>query len=396
MWDKLKYSGGPLIPNAHVQLIFWGSDWSSTSEPQAASDLTTQLTQLLAGPYMRGLSQYSVYPAKLVSSPTFDPGTDPPPTITTSVIGQYLQSVIGTNGILDFRNDDQLLYLVVTQNSSWEKPDDGGFHFFDQLDGKTFHWAWISTDSSAFASHEIIEACTNPEASGWLQPENANEAADICLDTSANKFDEGVLAATYWSNVDGSCILPRHVARIKVADASGDRCVGPHVGGFTRFTVSVVLEPAWIDQTGLALDNPKYTWTFDSAVAAPVGATSGSSIELRWLAPATLQKIGVTVTTDNGVVLAAKVTIQNVLDDKETAMVERMCVLRKLIETTALLPPPLPDPEGPIIATVLPTPAEIGRLRSMIAQMGQIVEQIGKISVQRRPATDRAISAEVS
>jgi hypothetical protein len=124
MLDKLKYTkGNPLIPNAKVQIICLGTEWANAAQQQTAVDLLTQLTQLFSGPYMRGLSQYNVSPATVLNPPIFDTSTAPPPQIYESVIGNYLQGVIGTKGIADFRYDDQLLYLVVTLNRSWINPN---------------------------------------------------------------------------------------------------------------------------------------------------------------------------------------------------------------------------------------------------------------------------------
>lgn len=387
MLDKLKnLQGGPVIPNARVQAIFWGTEWLVPAQQQAASDLITQLEQLFAGPYMRGLSQYGVSPATVLSAPVFDTTTVPPPIISTTVIGQYLQTAIGTHGILDFRNDDQLLYLVVTLNRSWNTPNVGGFHAWNQLGGRTFHWGWISVPSSGFASHEIIEACTDPEATGWLQPENGIEVGDICEDSGNIQTTDGVDAAIYWSNVDGSCILPHRIAKIKAVSDPVDECVGPHVGGKTRFTVSLGVEPFWIDATGIPLVNAQYNWSFNSAFASPIGSTNAPTLELLWTSAGVSQTVTITVTADIGIVLTAQVTIQHVLNVQETEIIRKMCELRRLIATTALLPPPVPDPEGPIISTILPTPSEVQRLRSMVGRMSRTVDIIAELN-NRRPLT---------
>jgi hypothetical protein len=393
MLDKLKrLQGGPIIPNARVQTIFWGSEWNAPTQQQAATLLANQLTQLFAGPYMRGLSQYGVSPASVLTPPVFDAATAPPTVISTSVIGNYLQSVIGTNGILDFRNDSQLLYLVATLNRSWNTPNVGGFHMWDQLGGKTFHWAWIMVPSSGFASHEIIEACTDPEATGWLQPENGIEVGDICEDSGNIEASDGVEAAVYWSNIDGSCILPHRVSKIRVASDPPNDCVGPHLGGRTRFTVQFGVDPSWIDSTGIPLPNPQFSWTFNPAFASPVGPTGNQSLDLSWTSAGFAQTVGVTVTAGGGISLTAQVTIKRIMNEQETEIAEKICALRRLIATTALLPPPVPDPEGPIISTVLPTPSELLRLRSMVAQMTQTIDNALDLT-SRLPLTSGRINA---
>jgi hypothetical protein len=389
MLDKLKRGTGPLLANAKVQTICWGTEWSAAAQQQDATDLTTQLTQLMAGPYMRGLSQYGISPATVLTPPVFDVASTPPPQISEAVIGQYLQNVIGSNGILDYRNDDQLIYLVVTLNRPWYLANVAGFHSWTPVSSKSIHWAWIMQPSSGFASHEIIEACTDPEATGWLQPENGIEVGDICEDSGNIAMADGVDAAIYWSNVDGACILPHRVAKIKAGSDPATECVGPHLGGKTRFTVTLGVEPAWIDPTGIPIVNPQYVWSFNPAFASPVGSVNGPSLELQWNATGGPQTVGVTVTADVGMVLAASVTIKNVLNPQETLVVRRMCDLRKMLATTALLPPPAPDPEGPIIASILPTPSEVNRLRAMIGQMGRTLDHIAELNGQRPISSGR-------
>ena len=56
--DKLVYHGGPIIKNALVQPIFWwGPGWNGALKA-TANQFTADMQQLMAGPYMLGLSQY--------------------------------------------------------------------------------------------------------------------------------------------------------------------------------------------------------------------------------------------------------------------------------------------------------------------------------------------------
>jgi hypothetical protein len=254
--------------------------------------------------------------------------------------------------------------------------------------------------SSGFASHEIIEACTDPEVgglSGWLQPENGIEVGDICADSGNIQIDDGVQAAIYWSNVDGKCILPHRVAKLTIAPDPFDGCVGPHVGGKSKFTVKIGVEPSWIDPTGIPLPNPRFTWSFGPAFATAVGPTNGPTLELLWTTAAPQHTVSVTVTADVGIILDASIKIKKVLNAQETEFARKMCELRKLISTLALLPPPLPDPEGPIIATVLPTPSEINRLRGVVMRMSRTLDQIAEMNdrlktLGRQPGNDLALS----
>ncbi len=394
MIDKLKYkAGGALIRNARVQIVCWGSEWNQAAPKQTAIDLVDQLTRLFSGPYMRGLSQYNVLPATIAQIPIFDVTTNPPQIISTAVIGNYLKTVIGSQGIDDYRNNDQLLYLVVTLNRQWNTPNVGGFHSWDNIAGKIFHWGWIMQISSGFASHEIIEACTDPEASGWLQPENGIEVGDICEDSGNIGVADGVEAAIYWSNVDGSCIIPHRTAKVTIVPDPSDECIGPHVGGKSKFKVSFGVEPSWIDIVDIPLANAHFKWDFDPSVCAPLGASTGPVLELTWTKESFDDTISVTITADGGIDLSATIKIKHVLNAQETQLIIRMCELRKLISTTALLPPPVPDTEGPIIATIMPTPSEINRLRGLSSRLIHKLDQISVISGNLETAKFRNLGA---
>jgi hypothetical protein len=298
-------------------------------------------------------------------------------------------------GILDFRSNDQLLYLVITLNRTWNtRPDAGGFHYWGQLGDSRYHWAWILSPLSIRASHEIIEACTDPEYSGWLQPENGNEVADICENGEDFGIEsvDGVSAAVYWSNVDDTCIVPHRVAKVRLLPDPTDKCVGPHVGGSSLFSVQIGYDPNWIDPTGIPLVNPKFAWSFDTNVAAPTTPTNQSILKVVWTKAAQQVEVSVAVTADGGVNLTATITILKVLDAVETEIVRKMCELRTLISTIALLPPPSADPEGPIIATILPTPSEINRFRGLVTRMSHAVDKIAEMHSGSRLRESRQIS----
>jgi hypothetical protein len=126
--------------------------------------------------------------------------------------------------------------------------------------------------------------------------------------------------------------------------------------------------------------NPQFSWSFNPAFAVPVRPTNGPSLSLSRITDAPLNTVSVTVTADVGISLNASIQIKHVLNPQEIEMVLKICDLRKLISTLALLPPPPPDPEGPIIATVLPTPSEINRLRWTVMRMSRTLDQIAEMN----------------
>src|SRR5262249_28849722 len=186
--EKLVYQGGPVITAAQVLPIFWGTAWNDAALRASADTFRSDLAQLLAGPYMLGLAQYKNISPATVLSPHFDVSDAPSP-LTRSTIDEYLAGLITSSQIQDFRQNGQLLYLVITSGIGLELARGGwpaGWHQTGILkSGERFHWGWISAASTAIASHEIIEACTDPEVNvaqsiGFQQPQNGIEVADIC------------------------------------------------------------------------------------------------------------------------------------------------------------------------------------------------------------------------
>jgi hypothetical protein len=52
-------------------------------------------------------------------------------------------------------------------------------------------------------SHELVETITDPEGNAW----GPIEIGDVCI--PLNDWLDGVYVQSYWSNVDGACVMPR-------------------------------------------------------------------------------------------------------------------------------------------------------------------------------------------
>jgi hypothetical protein len=376
--DKLVSQGGPVIQRAVVQPIFWGTEWNKVAA--TAMQLVSDLNQLFAGPYMRGLVQYGgISPASLLP-PMFDPASSPPDPLTISSVATYIKDLLAAMKVPDYRTNDQLLYVVFTISRSFEFPA-GGYHYFDTIDNQAFHWAWVDGISAPAASHEIIEACTDPEGNGFRQPGNGIEVADICeRNVDGIGASDEIQASAYWSNIDGSCILPHRVGRLTLSMATDDEChIGPTIGSQSTINLILGVEPSWIDALDFPLANPQYVWSFNHKLVAPVGPTNTPSLVLKWTG-ITRQptRVSLTVTDQRGIRIKASLDV-TVRSQKQAALLGQLCTLRQFINSVTQVSPIRVDPLRAGFAE-LPAEAEITRLNVFARQLSQRVQQISLLS----------------
>jgi hypothetical protein len=78
-------------------------------------------------------------------------------------------------------------------------------------------FAWVTQNRldsfSEIFSHELVEACTDPEGTGWTSTTACGvnhsgwcEIGDVCEGNAARV--NGVLVQRYWSNTDNQCVIP--------------------------------------------------------------------------------------------------------------------------------------------------------------------------------------------
>ncbi len=177
--------GGPVINNADVELVFWGSGWNSGSGPTLRNNLTAAAGRIVSGPYLTMLSQYrsAIGPGQVVDSITID-SSDPPRTFNDSQVQSMLRTNIANGTLPDPSTDSQLLYMVIVQPGS-TAGNIGGEHN-SALSGSTrFHYGWSINNGSqgnitTIFSHELIEAVSDPEVNvrTAITTNGANELCD--------------------------------------------------------------------------------------------------------------------------------------------------------------------------------------------------------------------------
>lgn len=212
--------GGPVIPQVHLFLIFWGTAWSTTGTKPSTGEVTDAVINILTGPYMSSLHQYrsvdsgSLEGTVLVSSEVGNSPASPPHNFANSDIEALLTNLISHGRLPDPSSDGDLLYMVMLPTGA-SQPGLLGEHTYYSHSGTNLHYGWVanggSLDSVTWVfSHELVESVTDPEGSaitgtgcnqgGWC------EIGDVCTGNTA--VINGVTVQRYWSQVDKQCIVP--------------------------------------------------------------------------------------------------------------------------------------------------------------------------------------------
>ena len=250
---------GAVIPRVSLQLIFWGKDWPRPSPGPSADAITAAVQGMLSGPYMSGLLQYGIGLGSLRGT-TFVK-YDPPNPFSKNHWHSLIWSLID-DGTFPFPDEPggRNLYLFITppgttydeivngqpvpgaHGDPWQDDGAGDIDFawagFATNPGKTDVQANLDSITTTI-SHEVVEACTDPEGdhdSAWkvygLQAD-LNEICDVCTTTTVSVG--GVAVQGYWSNFDNACIIPtafslQRFLRMKGLDPSkGLRGIQPPV-----------------------------------------------------------------------------------------------------------------------------------------------------------------------
>jgi hypothetical protein len=267
----VKFSGGSDAQNAHadadhgailfaaqVRVIFWGKEWQSSAPPLSMAAVTSDVQTILDSSYLDGLEQYAISSVNLgaVIQATDE---DPPNPVSTDDVGDLVSRLID-NGRIPQADDDTVpainmvflpsqvegTTLTVPPGLAGEHAEMGKFDWGNLVETDVY-FGWVSNNgtrgnASYFFSHELVEALTDPDGSGWqVEPRNGTSWHEICDVCGSAMMLNGVRVTSYWSNEDNSCI---------VTDSS-----------FTTFTVTWIWRPERIEWFG-GVDQDGNDWQF--------------------------------------------------------------------------------------------------------------------------------------
>lgn len=215
--------GGNVLTNVEVILCFWGSFWSTVPAPTPSSDTyKTAIDGIVTGPYLGGLRQYrGVGQGSLIYS-EINASTDPANGYSDSDVVTMLKDRIQNHGMPAPTAGHNRFYAVIlpvgVKNSLTQF---AGQHQSFSVNGVTAYYAWVDNTGSLTGhdcttkvfSHELGEACTNPDvdtSNNSILVNGTDEIGDTCNNQFTTVDMNGVQCSVqaYWSKADNLCILP--------------------------------------------------------------------------------------------------------------------------------------------------------------------------------------------
>lgn len=221
---KLVYNNGPLISQAEVVTIFWGTGWQQSSENPLIAKINAFFDFILTSSLIDQLAEYSVAQYPIGHGKRIGTLSLTNPDVTAKVADSSIQKMLEQQiaaGALP-KSNSNLIYFVflpsgvtVTQGGSDSCKVFCGYH--DATSKQVFYavmpfpdCSGCSANLSAFdaltvtASHELCEAITDPiPGQGWYDNQNG-EIGDICP-WQTKKLDQYTVQRE-WSNKAGACV----------------------------------------------------------------------------------------------------------------------------------------------------------------------------------------------
>ena len=240
--QNLPYGGGPVLTDAHVVLIFWGSSFQQASSPDYdyAQKIIAFRDQFGSTPEYNVITQYYqtvggakafIHPAALRNTAPgyedwFDTST-PPTNVTDAAVQNEVLAYLATHAF-----DSSAVYEVFIPSSSYSSDGSqtscGGpnlyycaYHGWFSNGGRTIKYSiepypscggcrvagWTDAQNQEhFVCHETREAVTDPLINAWID-RRRQEADDRCAWTPTPFLGTGGYGYQYeWSNSAGGCV----------------------------------------------------------------------------------------------------------------------------------------------------------------------------------------------
>jgi hypothetical protein len=197
---ELTYRQGPLLTAVEVFTIFWGSKWNESDQTALAGRLNQFFDDILAGPLIDQLAEYSVKKLKIQHGKRIGTKTIATPAPRTSVSDSTIQKTLQqfvTKKSVPAPTPNTLYFLYVqsgvrvVQGGSASCQAFCGYH--NAIGGRIFYAVMPYPDCNgctgdlapldaltSTSSHELCEAITDPiPGEGWYDDTNG-EIGDIC------------------------------------------------------------------------------------------------------------------------------------------------------------------------------------------------------------------------
>jgi hypothetical protein len=248
-------NGGPVLSNAQLRLVFWGSGWLTNgtleTQMQNAVDSLNSSTYFYSPFPGADLSQYrpgtAAAPTRvgsfLVSPFAGNPYPDPPASFATSDVINMLQAEFGMT-------PNYYYYVVPQPGSIPSASGTAALHTFWSQGGNNEYFGYtrdLATpsldDLTVLYAHEMAESITDPDGTALqVNPRNPSAWNEIC-DGEAQNYSyrlNGVLVQPYWSQADGKFTVPTGQVQNFYVSSSGVLTVnGDQLGANYNDTITL-------------------------------------------------------------------------------------------------------------------------------------------------------------
>jgi hypothetical protein len=207
--------GGRILANARIVLMFWGSTWANAGTTPSQADFTNALSGIIGGVWGTQLAQYRGVGPLVLEQVEQVAGSDPPTGFTDPDIRKMIDAEIDAGHVPAPSNSVDRVYCVLmpTGHSSTDTPFVGQHQFYDRSEGRVY-WAWVTNDGTLTGgnsipkvfSHEIAEACSDPDLGSGITVNSGDEIGDVCNSTWSTV--NGAAEEAYWSQADNRCVIP--------------------------------------------------------------------------------------------------------------------------------------------------------------------------------------------
>src|SRR5450432_518872 len=221
-----KDNGGLILTSVEVAAVFWGKYWSNTSPaPSPTPDTYYQaFTGITTGPYLTGLRQYRGAGPGTMLGKFINDSSDPPNGYGDSDVANMLTKFLDDNPSVPAPATGRQRFYAVVTPPGLDDSEALGKHINFTYKGVKAYYCWVNsigglTDSSSDGvvntfSHELAEACTDPDGGSGITVDGTGVSNDEIGDTCNNEFAivemNGVHCNVqcYWSAADKACIMP--------------------------------------------------------------------------------------------------------------------------------------------------------------------------------------------
>jgi hypothetical protein len=223
---NVNFHGGLILRSVKVDVICWGGWW--LMNPAFFTHIQHAVATILSSGYMDELQQYGgigkgrLGGFTIVKTSIGDSPAEPPPIFKKADIENLIRNLIQSKTVADPQADSESLYCVFfPPGCSFTASSTVGAHDCFSMGPTTVFYMWTTNDGNfdqhnsipKIFSHELVEACTDPEVErhpGWIHDKNEaninDEIADLCEDCYGKV--NGITMQYYWSQRHRACVLP--------------------------------------------------------------------------------------------------------------------------------------------------------------------------------------------